>query len=76
MGYKAYMQRQLWNMCVLFIVDTEFDAPVIKTNLTELGKFNLGCVEVLGDDCFRGSVCHSYMLTLYHRRPKHARHQF
>lgn len=55
-------------MCVLFIVDIEFDAPVMKTNLTEVEKFNLDCIEVLDDDCFRDSVCHSYMLTLYHRR--------
>ena len=48
-------------MRVLFIVDTEFDAPIIKTKLTELEKFNLRCIEVLDDDCFRGSVCHSYM---------------
>lgn len=61
-------------MCALFIVDIEFDAPVMKTNLTEVEKFNLDCIEVLDDDCFRGSVCHSYMLTLYHRRIKHARH--
>lgn len=53
-------------MCVLFIVDIEFDVFVIKINLIEFGKFNLGYIEVLGDDCFCGSVCYSYMLILYY----------
>ena len=29
-------------MCVLFRFDAEFNAPLIKANLTDLGKFNLG----------------------------------
>lgn len=61
-------------MCVLFIVGIEFDVFVIKINLIEFGKFNLGYIEVLGDDCFCGSVCYSYMLILYYWRFKYVRY--